>query len=35
MVARATAPNAIGPGSVFPDVGSWDFEQGLSGASFL
>lgn len=32
MVARATAPNAIGPGSVFPDVGSWDFEQGLSGS---
>ncbi|KAG8897345.1 Cell wall alpha-1,3-glucan synthase ags1, partial [Tulasnella sp. 403] len=24
-VARATAPNRIGPGSVFPDASSWDF----------
>ena len=31
MVARATAPNRIGPGSVFPDAGSWDFGQGLQG----
>lgn len=32
MVARATAPNAIGPGSVFPDVGTWDFSSGLQGS---
>jgi len=32
MVARATAPNAIGPGTVFPDAAKWDFEDdGLSG----
>ncbi|KAH7889233.1 glycoside hydrolase family 13/glycosyltransferase family 5 protein [Phlebopus sp. FC_14] len=31
MVARATAPNRIGPGSVFPDVGTWDFSQGIQG----
>ncbi|KIJ68914.1 glycosyltransferase family 5 protein [Hydnomerulius pinastri MD-312] len=33
MVARATAPNRIGPGSVFPDVGTWDFSQGSPMAS--
>ncbi|KAF9242130.1 glycoside hydrolase family 13/glycosyltransferase family 5 protein [Melanogaster broomeanus] len=32
MVARATAPNRIGPASVFPDVGTWDFSQGLQGS---
>jgi hypothetical protein len=32
MVARATAPNAIGPGTVFPNVGTWDFSDGLSGS---
>ena len=32
MVARATAPNRIGPESVFPDAGQWDFQQGLSGS---
>ncbi|KAF8121955.1 glycoside hydrolase family 13/glycosyltransferase family 5 protein [Boletus edulis] len=32
MIARATAPNAIGPGTVFPDVGTWDFSQGLAGS---
>ncbi|KAF8550287.1 glycoside hydrolase family 13/glycosyltransferase family 5 protein [Imleria badia] len=32
MVARATAPNAIGPGSVFPNIGTWDFSQGISGS---
>jgi hypothetical protein len=32
MAARATAPNRIGPGSVFPDVGTWDFSQGLKGS---
>ena len=32
MVARATAPNAIGPGTVFPNIGTWDFSQGLSGS---
>lgn len=31
MVARATAPNRIGPGSVFPNVGTWDFSSGLKG----
>jgi len=32
MVARATAPNRIGPESVFPDAGTWDFETGLKGS---
>lgn len=32
MVARATAPNAIGPGTVFPNIGTWDFSQGISGS---
>jgi alpha-1,3-glucan synthase len=32
MVARATAPNAVGPGSVFPDAAKWDFSEGLAGA---
>jgi alpha-1,3-glucan synthase len=32
MVARATAPNRIGPGSVFPDASTWDFSQGLEGS---
>ncbi|KAM5531218.1 hypothetical protein V8D89_015136, partial [Ganoderma adspersum] len=32
MVARATAPNRIGPGSVFPDAAQWDFEDGLMGS---
>jgi alpha-1,3-glucan synthase len=31
MVARATAPDRIGPGSVFPDASKWDFNQGLKG----
>jgi hypothetical protein len=31
MIARATAPNRLGPSSVFPDAGSWDFSQGLQG----
>lgn len=31
MIARATAPNRIGPGSVFPDAASWDFSDGLKG----
>ena len=31
MVARATAPNRLGPSTVFPDAGSWDFSQGLKG----
>lgn len=33
MVARATAPDSIGPGSVFPDTGTWDFSSGLKGTS--
>ncbi|KAI0647127.1 glycoside hydrolase family 13 and glycosyltransferase family 5 protein [Trametes meyenii] len=32
MVARATAPNRIGPTSVFPDAAQWDFEDGLRGS---
>lgn len=33
MVARATAPNRIGPGSVFPDIATWDFQaNGLKGS---
>jgi alpha-1,3-glucan synthase len=33
MVARATAPNRIGPGTVFPDIATWDFQaDGLSGS---
>lgn len=36
MIARATAPNAIGPGTVFPDAAKWDFSDGLKGwARFL
>ena len=31
MVARATAPNRIGPSSVFPDAAEWDFGRGLQG----
>jgi alpha-1,3-glucan synthase len=31
MVARATAPNRVGPESVFPDAAKWDFEEGLKG----
>ena len=31
MIARATAPNRVGPGSVFPDAAKWDFEKGLKG----
>ncbi|KAF8306355.1 glycoside hydrolase family 13 and glycosyltransferase family 5 protein [Clavulina sp. PMI_390] len=32
MVARGTAPNRIGPGSVFPDASTWDFSEGLKGS---
>ncbi|KAI0341602.1 glycoside hydrolase family 13 and glycosyltransferase family 5 domain-containing protein [Trametopsis cervina] len=32
MVARATAPNKVGPESVFPDLGKWDFQEGLKGS---
>ncbi|KIY70932.1 glycosyltransferase family 5 protein [Cylindrobasidium torrendii FP15055 ss-10] len=33
MIARATAPNSVGPGSVFPDAAKWDFDsQGLAGS---
>ena len=35
MVARATAPNKVGPESVFPDAAKWDFQDGLKGAFFL
>ena len=30
MVARATAPNRVGPGSVFPDASKWDSSGTLS-----
>lgn len=32
MIARATAPDALGPGTVFPDPGIWDPQNGLSGS---
>ncbi|KAJ8521655.1 hypothetical protein ONZ45_g1682 [Pleurotus djamor] len=32
MIARATAPNRIGPGSVFPDAAKWDFSDGIKGS---
>jgi len=32
MIARATAPNRVGPESVFPDAGTWDFSSGLKGS---
>lgn len=32
MVARATAPNRIGPGTVFPDAAKWDISEGLAGS---
>jgi hypothetical protein len=32
MIARATAPNRVGPESVFPDAGTWDFSDGLKGS---
>ncbi|KAL4253159.1 glycosyltransferase group 1 family protein [Abortiporus biennis] len=32
MVARATAPNRVGPESVFPDAAKWDFQEGLKGS---
>ncbi|EKM55582.1 glycosyltransferase family 5 protein [Phanerochaete carnosa HHB-10118-sp] len=32
MVARATAPNKVGPESVFPDAAKWDFQDGLKGS---
>jgi len=35
MVARATAPNRLGPGTVFPDAAKWDFSDGLSGQLFF
>ena len=33
MTARATAPNRLGPFTVFPDASNWDFSEGLSGCS--
>ncbi|KAJ7285792.1 modular protein with glycoside hydrolase family 13 and glycosyltransferase family 5 domains [Mycena rebaudengoi] len=32
MIARATAPNRLGPGTVFPDAAKWDFSEGLKGS---
>ena len=31
MVAHATAPNRVGPESVFPDAAKWEYEEGLKG----
>jgi alpha-1,3-glucan synthase len=30
MIARATAPDALGPGTAFPDPGIWDPQSGLA-----
>lgn len=35
MIARATAPDALGPGTVFPDVGKWNPQNGLSGSPMV
>jgi alpha-1,3-glucan synthase len=36
MIARATAPDRLGPGSVFPDASKWDFQKkGLKGAVII
>ena len=35
MIARATAPDALGPGTVFPDVGTWNPQNGLSGSPMV
>lgn len=32
IIARATAPNKQGPGTVFPDAAKWDPAEGLSGS---
>ncbi|KAJ7063334.1 modular protein with glycoside hydrolase family 13 and glycosyltransferase family 5 domains [Mycena amicta] len=32
MVAHATAPNRLGPSTVFPDAAKWDFSDGLKGS---
>ncbi|KAJ7774879.1 modular protein with glycoside hydrolase family 13 and glycosyltransferase family 5 domains [Mycena metata] len=32
MIARATAPNRLGPSTVFPDAAKWDFSDGLKGS---
>ncbi|CCM02383.1 uncharacterized protein FIBRA_04479 [Fibroporia radiculosa] len=32
IVARATAPDTIGPESVFPDAAAWSFSDGLKGS---
>ncbi|KAJ7219301.1 modular protein with glycoside hydrolase family 13 and glycosyltransferase family 5 domains, partial [Mycena pura] len=32
MIARATAPNRLGPSTVFPDAAKWDFSDGLNGS---
>jgi len=31
IVARATSPNALGPGTVFPDASKWTPSEGLAG----
>ncbi|KIK71072.1 glycosyltransferase family 5 protein [Collybiopsis luxurians FD-317 M1] len=35
MIARATAPDALGAGTVFPNPGVWDPQNGLSGSPMV
>jgi len=35
MVARATSPDRLGPGSVFPDSALWNSNQGLKGSPIV
>ncbi|CAK5276043.1 unnamed protein product [Mycena citricolor] len=32
MIARATAPDRLGPGTVFPDAGTWSFADGAASS---
>ncbi|KAG6856082.1 hypothetical protein H0H87_007521 [Tephrocybe sp. NHM501043] len=32
MIARASAPDRLGPTTVFPDAAKWDFSDGLAGS---
>ncbi|KAF5390171.1 hypothetical protein D9757_002866 [Collybiopsis confluens] len=35
MIARATAPDALGAGTVFPNPGVWDPQNGLTGSPIV
>ncbi|KAE9411209.1 modular protein with glycoside hydrolase family 13 and glycosyltransferase family 5 domains [Gymnopus androsaceus JB14] len=35
MIARATSPDGIGPGPVFPNLGTWDPADGLQGSPIV